>query len=234
VGVGLLSKLRRSRKLIGPKILAEFAATYPQATFVEIGANDGVKQDHLRPFITSSAWTGVLVEPLPWVFERLRHNYQGQEGITFENAAISGEDGRVPFFYVPPENGDWSDMIGSLSRFEVERAIIRIHNAFNAPAPDVAIECTEVRCLTFESLCRKHGIERLDLLLIDAEGHDWEIVKGIDFERHRPRLMIFESNHLSAADQRACRAHLEGFGYSMFDEGIDTWCLHSSAGLAHF
>ncbi len=46
-----------------------------------------------------------MVEPLPWVFTRLRDNYRGQEGVTFENAAIADADGRVPFYYVTRRRG---------------------------------------------------------------------------------------------------------------------------------
>jgi FkbM family methyltransferase len=209
----------------GPQILQAFADAYPAAAFIEIGANDGVKQDPLRPLITSLPWTGVMVEPLPWAFAQLRNNYRHRNGLTFENAAIAVADGQMPFFYVPQsQEGDWGDLIGSLSRSEVERAIVRIHNAFNAPAPDVAIQRMEVSCLTFESLCRKHRIGQLDLLLIDAEGYDYEIIKGIDFQSHRPRLLIYENNHLSADEHDQSRAYLEALGYETMDEAIDTWC----------
>jgi FkbM family methyltransferase len=215
----------------GPQILRAFADAYPNAVFIEIGANDGVQQDHIRPFIVSFPWRGVMVEPLPWVFAHLRSNYRGQKGVTFENAAIADADGRVPFYYIPPaadrgvqERPIWSDMIGSLSRHEVERAVFRIHDAFSAPIPEVEIESTEVLSLTFESLCRRHEIRELDLLVIDAEGHDYEIIKGIDFERHRPRLLIYENNHLSADEREESRAYLERLGYETMDETIDTWC----------
>ena len=114
----------------GPRILGAFADAYPRAVFVEIGANDGVRTDHLRPFILSCPWRGVMVEPVPWLYERLRENYKTQLGVAFENAAIAGVDAPVPFYYVPPvENrlwGDgpiWSDVVGSLSRAEVEGSI---------------------------------------------------------------------------------------------------------------
>ncbi len=221
---------RKNVKSAGSQILEAFADTYPRAVFVEIGANDGVNSDHLTSFITASEWRGVLVEPLPWVFERLRSNYEGFDGLAFENAAVGDTDGRVPFFYVPPDQGkevlgdNWQDLIGSLSRFEVEQSVTRFHNGFNVAAPDVEIQSTEVPSLTFESLCRKHGIEELDLLMIDAQGYDFKIVKGIDFERHRPRLLIFETILLNGDERREAKAYVERLGYETMDEHADTWC----------
>jgi FkbM family methyltransferase len=227
-----------------PQILRAFADAYPKAVFIEIGANDGVQHDHLRPFIVSFPWRGVMVEPLPWVFEHLCSNYRGQEGVALENAAITGADGQVPFYYAAApaeERGQddrpiWSDTIGSLSRAEVEKTIDGARG-FVAHGPGVhipgigsRIERTEVPSLTFESLCRKHRILELDLLLIDAQGHDYEIIKGIDFERHRPRLLIYESITFSAGEREQSRAYLEGLGYQTMDEGIDTWCHDPRSG----
>jgi FkbM family methyltransferase len=216
----------------GSQILRAFAKTYPRAVFIEIGANDGVQYDHLRPFILSLPWTGVMVEPVPYVFAQLRDNYPGREGVAFENAAIATADGRVPFYYVRPlqEGTSWLDAIGSLSREEVEKTIAAARQHVSAGGgrrvPDVEsrIERAEVPSLTFESLCRKHGIGALDLLLIDAEGYDYEIIQAIDFERHRPRLLIFESLHFSAEERDQSRAQLEGLGYELMDEDFDTWC----------
>ncbi len=220
----------------GRQVLRAFAETYPRAVFIEIGANDGLQHDHLRPFLLSLPWTGVMVEPLVWVFERLEANYRGCDGLAFENAAIADVDGRVPFYYVAPseDRGDdapiWSDAIGSLSQEEVEKTIAAARKfaarggGVQIPGIESRIERTEVPCLTFESLCAKHRIEKLDLLVIDAEGYDYEIIKGIDFERHRPRLLIYESIHFSPEQREETRRHLEELGYETMDEDFDTWC----------
>jgi FkbM family methyltransferase len=223
-----------AREPAGTQILRAFAAAYPSATFIEIGANDGVQEDQLRPLLLSHLWTGVLVEPVPWLFERLRQNYRDKDGLAFENAAISDVDGVVPFFYVAPTDDQsspvWSDALGSLSRAEVEQTLAAARDygtkGSGVQFPDLSsrIETIDVPSLTFESLCRKHGIDQLDLLLIDAEGYDWEIVRRIDFGRHRPRLLIFENIHLPAEERDQSRGHLEGLGYQLMYEGFDTWC----------
>ena len=176
-----------------------------------------------------------MVEPVPWVFEHLRNNYRGQQGVAFENAAIASVDGRVPFYYVPPRRGPpgrpvWSDAMGSLSRVVVEETIaapvisLPVVSASTFRDLKSSIVRTEVPSLTFESLCRKHGSGSLTCCLIDAQGYDYEIIKGIDFERHRPRLLIYESISSLADEREETTAYLEGLGYEMMYEGIDTWC----------
>jgi FkbM family methyltransferase len=212
--------------LAGPKLLRAFAGAYPEAVFIEIGANDGEVLDPLRPFIRSGSWSGVLVEPVPHLFEQLRRTYAGSHRVSIERSAIGDVDGMVPFFHLDRVEGperehlpDWYDAIGSFSRDHVLR------HAAGLPDCEPRLIQTEVPCLTFESLCRKHGIEGLDLLLIDTEGYDYEIVKQIDFRAYRPRLLAYEHSHLSAPDREECRTKLEGLGYETMEELFDTWCL---------
>lgn len=220
---------RIARRLAGPKLLSAFADAYPDAFFIEIGANDGVAHDHLRPFVLSHGWRGVMVEPVPFVFERLRRNYAGVEGVALANAAIARRDGTLPFYHLA-EAGEgereglpgWYDAIGSFSRETV------LAHAADIPDIERRLVSARVECLSFESLCRRHGVERLDLLAIDAEGYDAEIVGSIDFERRRPRLLIYEHFHLRPAERAGCGELLAGAGYETVEEHFDTFCLDAS------
>jgi FkbM family methyltransferase len=219
------------RRIFGPKLLAAFAEAYPRAVFVEIGANDGEQHDHLRPYILRGGWRGVMVEPVPYVFARLQRNYEGVDGVTLVNAAIADRDGRLPFFHLrdaaPEERAtlpDWYDGVGSFNR----EALLS-----HAPQmPDIAERVVEadVEALSFDTLCARHGVDDLDLLVIDTEGYDAEIVRAIDFRRHRPRVVVYEHFHLLPADRAATRAHLEAAGYETLEEGLDTFAVLPAAG----
>jgi hypothetical protein len=82
-----------------------------------------------------------------------------------------------------------------------------------------------VPCLTFGSLCRRNSVERIDLLLIDTEGYDWEILKGVDFEAWRPRVVVYEHAHLGRDDRDAASEMLTALGYVAKEEYMDTWCV---------
>ncbi len=225
-----LQHRRFQRRLAAPKLLRAFADAYPEAFFVEIGSNDGEQHDHLRPFILARAWRGIMVEPVPHVFERLRRNYGAIERVALENAAIADRDGTLPFFYpAPPEAAelerlpDWYDGIGSLSREAV------VGHARQIPDLEARVVRAEVEGLTYASLCRRHGAPRVDLLVIDTEGHDWQILRSLDLSGERPRLIVYEHFHLSAEERIEARAHLERAGYATLEEGFDTFCLDPAA-----
>lgn len=212
--------------MAGPKLLAAFADAYPRAFFVEVGSNDGDKHDHLRPFILTRGWSGIMVEPVPYIFERLRSNYGHVEGVTLENVAIADHEGRLPFFYVvePREDDrdvlpEWYDGIGSFSREAVMR------HAPDIPDIESRVVEGEVPCLSFEALCHRNAVERVDLLLVDTEGFDWQIIRTVDLDAHRPRVIVYEHYHLQPGERRECLAHLAAAGYETLEEGFDTFCL---------
>lgn len=220
---------RMLRNLAGPRLLSEFSRAYPEAFFIEVGSNDGEQHDHLRPFILASAWRGVMVEPVPYVFERLRRAYGANERIALENSAIGERDGTLPFFHVRDASADererlpdWYDGIGSFSRESL------LAHADEIPDIEQRIVRAEVETLTFESLCRRHGVDEVDLLVIDTEGYDWRILSSIDLGSLRPRLIVYEHFHLSPSDRSAAAAHLRAHGYETMEEGFDTFCLDTS------
>ena len=229
---GVRAKIRRRRHLRSlalPRILREFAAANPRAFFVEIGSNDGLQHDHLRPFILDREWRGLMVEPVPYIFARLERNYAGIDRVTLVNAAIAaGADGELPFFHLrdasPEERAalpDWYDGIGSFSR----EAVLG-----HAPhMPDIAERIVEARvpAYTFDSLLEQHGAPGPDLVVIDTEGYDAEIIASIDFDRHRPELLLYEHYHLDEPTRAGTRAAMSAAGYQTLEEGFDTICARS-------
>jgi FkbM family methyltransferase len=217
---------RLLRRLAGPRLLAAFAALYEDAFFIEIGANDGDQHDHLSTIIRSHRWRGVMLEPVPYVFERLRQNYGLVDGVVLENLAIADQEGTLPFWHLRQaadterdQLPEWYDGIGSFNRDIV------IRHARGIPDIEDRLVRTDVVCLTFESLLRRHGVTQVDLIVVDTEGYDWEVIRTIDLAACSPRLLIYEHFHLSDSDRAECRSHLEQAGYATMEEGFDTFCL---------
>jgi FkbM family methyltransferase len=206
-------------------LYTEFARTYPAARFVQIGANDGVMSDPLHAFVVKTAWRGILVEPVPYLFERLRRNYPARPGLVFENVAIAAEPGQRPFYYLRETVGDsalpdWHAGLGSFLREVV------VKHAGDIPDLEDRLVVQDVPCLTFAGLCQRHGFDQVDLLHMDTEGYDYEIIKTIDFTRYRPRLLVYEHHHLSPADRVECLQRLQAAGYECIGEGLDAICLN--------
>lgn len=225
------ARVRRiQRRMAGPRLLRAFADAHPDAFFVEIGSNDGEQHDHLRPFILELGWRGIMVEPVPYVFERLRRNYADAPGVILENTAMADRDGEVEFHYLVDATEeerralpDWYDGIGSLSRDFI------LGHAKHMPDIENRIVSESVPALTFSSLCERHGVESVDIVVVDTEGYDREILRTIDFGRWRPELLLYEHFHLSPNDRREALTAMDEAGYSTMEEHFDTFCLRRDA-----
>ena len=163
-------------------------------TFVQIGAHDGKTDDELYPFVKRLGWKGILVEPVPYLFDRLKETYDEAEGIHLVNAALSNCVGKVPFYYVRDDAAvglpRWYDQLGS---FHLD---IILRHVADVPELKDRIITTEVEATTFSDLLARFGIGQVDLVSIDAEGHDDKILKSVDFNKYRPDVVIYEGKHL--------------------------------------
>lgn len=204
-----------------------FGAAYPDATFVQIGANDGLALDPLRAQVERRRWHGIMVEPVPYVFKRLEERYGGHPRVRLEQAAIADRAGLLPFYHLREASEEdevwhWYHALGSFRREVVLR-----HKSLIPDIEDRLVE-TKVPCITFGELCERGGLTHLDLLQMDTEGYDYQILRTIDLDVWRPRLIVYEHHHLSPAEQRAARELLTARGYLTFEQGLDTAALDST------
>ena len=188
--------------------------------FIQVGANDGLRNDPIREFIVRDNWSGVLVEPLPHVVTLLRKNYPVERfpKLQFLNAAATAETAVSLSIWSFSEA--FLATLGRERRLEYLRkaSFSRDHvQAFlpKGAAPEDAIVEIKVPGVTVDSLAQTtfpHG--QFDLLVIDAEGHEPAILRSIDFQRTRPKAIFFESQHLHA-EQQTIERMLRNEGYEL-------------------
>jgi hypothetical protein len=87
-----------------------------------------------------------------------------------------------------------------------------------------------VPALTFATLVE--GLDRIDVLHIDTEGHDAKILAQVDLARWRPAVIMFESVHLEASERAACESRLRAAGYSLVANEFDTVAVRGEVPVA--
>jgi len=192
-------------------LLQDFATAIPDAFFLQIGANDGFTGDPLYPLITraDTNWRGVLVEPVAHLFAQLSQRHGQNPALRLERAAIGEQDGTTVIhrLTIAPNDSVWLDQIPSLDRATLQEGAEQFGKATHAVVEE------EVPSLTVATLLRRHAINQLDLLVIDAEGWDWRILRQFDFGGLRPKLILYEHQHLRADERAAAHRFLAGFKY---------------------
>lgn len=202
------------------ELIAEFDRVSLRPFFVQIGANDGSKGDYLQSYVERGDWTGVLVEPIPYVFANLRSRHGSNPRLRLVNAAIADSDGDAELYYLPQDkDADLPPWYDALATFRKE--VIAKHAPW-IPGIESRIDTITVPTLTFDSLCQAQGIRTMDLVQMDTEGYDYEIIKQIDLDGYRPVLVMYEHYHLRPGEREACELHLERHGYQSISNFMDT------------
>lgn len=186
---------------------------------MQIGANDGVADDPLADAFSKTRWSGLLVEPVPYLHEALVARYRDRPGVRVERAAVSSTNGEAPLYRLRrvPGQPEWFSGLATL-----DREVLLTHRP-SIPEIDSILLEESVPTVRLDTLLERHGISRIDLLVLDTEGRDFEILRALDFTRFRPVLLMFEIQHLSANDKAAAFALLETHGYSFKEiPGRDT------------
>lgn len=193
------------------------------AEVVQIGSNDGKTNDPLYKLLhQNSRWTGLLVEPIPYVYAKLVSNYPDTRFRTANVAVNAGKE--LPFYYVDtaakeahPDLPFWYDQLGSFNRGHLEKHLDGKLTPFIQPL--------RVEGLSLQGLFDRYGVETIDVLHIDAEGYDWEVLQQLDRQRYRPAFVLFEHHHLAVADKAAALAFLHP-DYTVLEAGIDYLAVH--------
>ena len=196
-----------------------------QASFVVIGAMDGISFDEFHSHVRNYRWSGLLVEPIPEQFRRLVANYTAigcSPDNRYENSAIAEHNGNIQMLTIHQDavdSGKVHECFGGMS------AIYPPRNGLGAAGDAETVrrygELIEVPCITLPTLLERHRVETFDMLCIDAEGWDFRILRQLDFSRWRPKLIRIEYINLSEEEKSAVIELLELHQYYYGDGGIN-------------
>ena len=194
---------------------------------LKIGANDGLKNDPIADYLLSdSRYHGVLVEPVPHYARLLADNFGLTGRFSIEQVAVSHSSGQMKMYYIAENASEllkkYVDVPGLRGVASLERKHVLKHLA---PEDHSIVESDTVECLTVKELLKRNHIEHVDLLHIDAEGHDWIILQQFDFNLIRPKIVLFERDHLNKEDQEAARNMMQNAGYQVKAMEMDFLCL---------
>ena len=186
---------------------------------VQIGSNDGATGDPIYDLIkTNKNWEVVFVEPVSYLFKRLKNNYGSESRFSFCNVAINAGSDQI--FYSVKEEAKtdlpnlpiWYDQLGSFNKENILKHLDGVLEPY--------IEETVVEGLTLDKLFKQNQIENLSLLHIDTEGYDWIILSQLDLSIIKPELILVEHRHLSKTEKRSLINFLKP-DYLLFGLGGD-------------
>lgn len=206
-------------------------------TVVQVGANDGITHDPIHKFIKRDNWNGVLLEPQKFVYDKfLKRIYKKHTNIHVLNAAMGETDGEANIYKIGFSDSRWATGLTTFDRPTLEKAFTSGHVQRKCEKEGVSIPSDEslhiaeekVQVISSTTIIEKYGLPKVDLLMIDTEGFDFEVIKLFQIEKHAPGLIIFEHSHLSDQDYQECIKHLANNDYTAKKDGANTIAIKSS------
>lgn len=187
---------------------------------LNIGAMDGVMFDEMSGYTHMYNAKGLYVEPILYLFERLKNNF-GDSNL-FENSAISDYNGEIEMLTIDREAIDNKAVHEC---FYGMSAVFPPKNGLASEGDKLTVETygkvVKVPCITFDRLIEKHSITSVDVIKIDAEGHDYHIFKQIDLEKLRPKVVRIEWINLTETEQNNILEKFKKHDYKIEISGQD-------------
>ena len=211
------------------RFLTDFFRSAPTATVLQIGANDGVMNDPLRPFLPTHQGKIVLVEALPHYCASLRQLYRDQKNVNVAALLVASREEERDFYYIRPAVADLMDGDGPPNRWAHGQGSFRkstvvdwiVKNQFrgqayrqNLPMFIDAIECCRLTSVTLSSLTNTYQLGQIDLVVLDVQGAEYEVLSSLKGIEKFPRFIIYEDDSsLSDQDRSGLESMLSTMGY---------------------
>ena len=159
------------------------AVPLDKGVFVEIGAFDGVTQSN-SVLLEKLGWNGLLIEPNPGMYAKC---IKARPAAKVVHAACVGKDFARDTTTITDvglmsmtEQADFDNDQREDWLNRGEGFIRRVRQDIEVPAE------------TLSGILDRLGITSVDLLILDVEGAEVEVLKGMDFERHAPGWIVAE------------------------------------------
>jgi FkbM family methyltransferase len=212
------------------RILAIARALAPRGgVYVEAGANDGIRQSNTLALNKGLGWSGILVEPSPTAFAALERNRPGDQLVNAALVAFGGDGSPVSGAFRDGHLTGTMDpalfaRAGDTPTGKASSGMARLRGALGMKPRTTMVS---VRSTTLDEVLTGAGVEQVDLLSLDVEGFELQVLRGINFSRIRPSVIVLEVRKVDTWDLVQL---LSSIGYALMENlsnfaesGSATW-----------
>lgn len=192
---------------------------------VEVGAFDG-KTCSNSIGLAMRGWQCYLIEPIKEYAERAKSEHNGRENVIVFNQAIHSFATQLAIYNAGPLSTTSAELYKEYGELDWAKT--------NLPeTPDIHT----IQADTLDSFISAHLIgQKIDVLIIDVEGGEFEVMAGFDLSRHKPKMVIIELpdfhpslNHRKDEARKIYLRFIESDYYVVYKDAINTCFLSGDA-----
>ena len=142
--------------------------------YIDVGANDPEEHSVTKAFY-DAGWRGISIEPLPSFHQAFLDGRPRDVNLAI---AAGSSNGELTLYDTPQVRG-WASP---------DKAVAEMHRAEGHEVAEITVP---VR--TLASVCEEHVKGEIHFLKIDVEGFEGEVLRGMDFARWRPWILVIEA-----------------------------------------
>ena len=157
--------------------------------YIELGANDGLKQSNTMFLETYKGWNGILIEPHLDNFQRLIEN-RSKKNYFVNCACVSFDFPAKNYRYL------YSDLmtIGLDDKNDIADRAEHAANGAKYLKPGETNQIFFSNARTLDSILRETNAPRMiDFLSLDVEGAELSVLEGINFQVFNFKYILVES-----------------------------------------
>jgi len=143
---------------------------YNNGFYIECGANDGITQSNTFFLEKNKGWKGILIEPSKNGFELCKKNRSSNN--IFLNCALVSDE--YKFDYI---EGDFDGHLMS---------------SVNGNRRNTKNEKIKVQAKKLSKILDDNNLKKIDFFSLDVEGYEYEVLNGIDFNKHEFKFLLIE------------------------------------------
>ncbi|CAF0748715.1 unnamed protein product [Brachionus calyciflorus] len=144
---------------------------------VEAGALDGETFSNSLYFELERNWTGILIEPVPFLYEKILRKNRKMYSI---NACIARKRPLVAKFKIASST--------TLSGRDSEMS------DFHQNWVGKDFQYIYVPCFSLNTILKAINIDKVDFFSLDLEGGEWDVLSSLDFKNIDYRTFVIEHN----------------------------------------
>jgi FkbM family methyltransferase len=197
---GILAEENKYSLIAEEVIIRDFFQDRRDGFFLDVGCAWPTRASNTYYLEKHLGWTGIGIDALTEYakgWKRMRPQSK------FFNYLVTNRSGADGTFYKSPGLGlsSTNREMASGSRFGQGMETTEI----------------EVPMITLDELLDREGVEKVDLVSMDIEGHELEALSGFDLERFQPELLVIEGNVRAVARYLGQHGYQQIKRYAAFD-----------------